>query len=177
MPMPPDQLMEMIKSQKDAATPGGVPSVPDAPMSAISDQGTPPMGSPMSTPEPKEGNREAAMINLGMAADLLEQSLHAFGSETPEGQKLLGAIRSLSGLLGTRKNKTNELQQTEIMQLMQSLPKAGGAPPPGAPPGAGMPPMGMPPGAPPGGAPPMPPMAGKPPGMPPPPGGGMPPPM
>lgn len=172
MPMPPDQLMEMIKSQKDSATPGGVPIPPDAPQGAISDAGAPPMGSPMSTPEPKEGNREAAMINLGMAADLLEQSLHAFGSETPEGQKLLGAIRSLSGLLGQRKNKTNELQQTEIMQLMQSLPKTGGTPP-GAPPGAGMPPPGMPPG----GAPPMPPMAGKPPGMPPPPGGGMPPPM
>jgi hypothetical protein len=83
----------------------------------------------MSTPEPKMGSKEGAMINIGMAMDLLEQSLPALGSESPEGQKALAAIRSLSGLMGPRKNKTNELQQSEILQMLQTLPQAGGASP------------------------------------------------
>jgi hypothetical protein len=122
----------------------------------MSDAETPPMSSPMSTPEPKMGSKEAAMINLGMAMDLLEQSLPALGSETEEGQKALGAIRTLTGILGPRKNKTNELQQSEILQMLQTLPQAGGATPEGkamsAAPIPGMPPQG-------GGMPPPPPMS------------------
>ena len=73
MSVPPDQLMQMIKSQRDGATPAGATPVPDnAPQ--MSDTSAPPMGAPMSTPEPKMGNREAAMINLSMAQDLLEQA-------------------------------------------------------------------------------------------------------
>lgn len=176
MALPPDQLMQMLKSQKDSATPGGVPPAPpdSAPM-GMSDTSSPPMASPMSTPEPKMGNREGALINLGIATDMLEQSLSSIGgSETPEGQKILSAIRLISGIIGNRKNKTNELQQSEILQLLQTLPQAGGASPEqkamaGAPLIPGMTPPGAPPA--PGGMPP--PGAG----APPPPGGGMPPPM
>jgi len=111
-------------------------------------------------PAVKMGSKEGAMINIGMAVDLLEQSLPALGSESPEGQKALAAIRQLSGLMGPRKNKTNELQQSEILQMLQTLPQAGGASPEAkamsAAPIPGMPPAGG--------------------GMPPPPGGGMPPP-
>jgi hypothetical protein len=100
----------------------------------------------MSTPEPKMGSKEGAMVNLGMAIDLIEQSLPALGSESDEGQKALAAIRSLSGLLGPRKAKTNELQQSEILQMLQALPQAGGATPEGKAianaPVPGMPPMG-----------------------------------
>jgi hypothetical protein len=104
----------------------------------------------MSTPEPKMGSKEAALINISMAMDLLEQSLPALGSESTEGQKALNAIRQLSGLIGPRKSKTNELQQSEILQMLQTLPQAGGATPegramsqapiPGMPPAGGMPP-------------------------------------
>jgi hypothetical protein len=168
MAVPPDQLMQLMKSQKDAATPGGVPPAPDTPNAGMSDTSAPPMAAPMSTPEPKMGNREASLINIGMAADLLEQALPALGSESPEGQKVLNAIRTVSSILGPRKAKTNELQQSEILQLLQSLPQAGGGTPEGkamaaAPQVPGMTPPGAPPA--PGGA------------MPPPPGGGMPPPM
>jgi hypothetical protein len=56
--------------------------------------------------------------------------------------------------MGPRKNKTNELQQSEILQMLQTLPQAGGATPEGkamqAAPIPGMPP--------PGGAPTPPPM-------------------
>jgi hypothetical protein len=160
MSVPSDQLMQMMQSQRDSATPGGMPPIPDMP-SAMSDSSTAPAGAPMSTPEPKMGNREAAMINVGMAIDLLEQSLPAIGSESDEGRKVLAAIRSMSEVIGPRKGKTNELQQSEILQMLQTLPQAGGATPEGkamsqAPAISGMPPgMGMPP-PPPGGGMPMP---------------------
>lgn len=154
MAVPTDKLMELMRGSRSAAAPAPVPETDDMPTGAISDAETPPMASPMSTPEPKMGSKEAAMINVGMAMDLLEQSLPALGSESVEGQKALAAIRSLTGLMGPRKNKTNELQQSEILQMLQTLPQAGGATPEGkamqAAPIPGMPP--------PGGAPTPPPM-------------------
>ena len=170
MGVPSDQLMQMIKSQRDGATPAGIPPAPEN-VTGMSDTSAPPMASPMSTPEPKMGNREAGLINISMAMDLLEQVLPAFGSESAEGQKVLGAIRTLTGLIGAKKAKTNELQPTEIMQMLQTLPQAGGATAEGkamqaAPQIPGMSPGGMPPPPPPGAG------GGMPP--PPPPSGGMP---
>ena len=94
----------------------------------MSDQATPPMGSPMSTPEPKMGNKQGAMIDLSMAIDLIERALPALGSESDEGQKALAAIRSLTGVIGPQKDKTKSLQQSEILQMLQSLPPGMGAP-------------------------------------------------
>lgn len=158
MSVPTDKLMELMRGPRSGG--GGAPSgmnMPGVgsetlPGAAPSDAGTPPTASPMSTPEPKMGSKEAAMINLSMAMDLLEQSLPALGSETEEGQKALRAITVLNGILGQRKNKTNELQQSEILQMLQTLPQAGGASPEArAIQQAPIP--GMPPGLPPAGAP------------------------
>jgi hypothetical protein len=147
MSVPADKLMELMRGSRSANAP-----MPEAPQAGgMSDAETPPMASPMSTPEPKMGSKEGALINISMAMDLLEQSLPALGSESVEGQKALNAIRQLSGLIGPRKGKTNELQQSEILQMLQTLPQAGGATPegramaqapiPGMPPqGGGMPP-------------------------------------
>ena len=157
MSVPSDKLMELMKGNQSAGAP--LPAPP--PGANMSDAEVPPMGSPMSTPETKLGSKEAARINLGMAQDLLEQSLPAFGSDTEEGRAALSAISAINKVLGPRKNKTNELQQSEILQMLQTLPQAGGgtpegkamanAPIPGMPPGGGMPPPpgGMPPGMPP----------------------------
>lgn len=142
MSVPADKLMELMRGPKSAGAPAPMPEAP-APMT---DAETPPIAAPMSTPEPKMGSREAALINIGMAMDLIEQSLPALGSETEEGRKALDAIRNLTGVMGPRKNKTNELQQAEILQMLQSLPQAGGATPEGRAiaqaPIPGMPPMG-----------------------------------
>ena len=136
----------------------------NAPDGGASDMPTAPMSAPMSTPEPKLGNKEGALVNLSMALDLIEQSLPALGSETEEGQKAMAALRTLTAIIGPKKQKTNSLQSTEILQMLQNLPQAGGATPEGrammqAPPVPNMPPMGgaggSPPAAP-GGAPPAP---------------------
>ena len=158
MSVPSDKLMELMGGPRSAGAP--VPNAPP-PGANMSDAEVPPMASPMTTPEPKMGSKEAAKINLGMAQDLLEQSLPALGSDTEEGKAALSAISAINKVLGARKNKTNELQQSEILQMVKTLPQAGGgtpegkamanAPIPGMPPGGGMPPPpgGMPPGMPP----------------------------
>ena len=111
MAVAPDKMMELIRSQQGggAAAPATPPPPPGAemtPAGGMSDQTTPPMGAPMSTPEPKMGNKEGAMVNISMAMDLIEQALPSLGSETEDGQKALAAIRSLTTLLGPKKQKT-----------------------------------------------------------------------
>jgi hypothetical protein len=162
MSVPSEKLMEMIKGQRGAPSAAPAPAAPDD--SAQSDVETPPMSAPMSTPEPKMGSREGAMINISMAMDLIEQALPALGSESPEGAKALAVLRQMSGILGGKKEKTKELQNAEIMQMLQNLPQAGGATPEGkamaaapaipgmAPAGGGGMPM-LPGGMSPGGAP------------------------
>jgi hypothetical protein len=139
MSVPTDKLMEMMRGQQPQQdVPSSAGAMPEAEAA--------PAAAPMSTPEPKMGNQEAARINLSMALDLLEQSLPAFGSGSEEGQKVLSALRTINAVLGPRKNKTNELQQSEILQMLQSLPQAGGMSPEGramaAAPTPGMPPAG-----------------------------------
>jgi hypothetical protein len=126
--MADDKMMELIRSQQGGA---GTTTPSTTPEAAMSDASTPPMSSPMSTPEPKMGNKEGALVNISMAMDLIEQALPSLGSESEEGQKALAAIRSLTGLLGPKKQKTGELQQSEIIQMLQNLPQAGGATPEG----------------------------------------------
>ena len=72
MGVPSDKLMELMRGSRSAGAAAPVPSPdlggsPSAP--AMSDAETLPMSSPMSTPEPKMGSKEAAMINVGMAMD------------------------------------------------------------------------------------------------------------
>ena len=122
-------------------------------MQAANEGNSPPVTSPMATPQPQEGTQQAAMVNITMAMDLLEASLAAFGSESEEGQALLGSLQGLSRKFGASKKKAESLVPAEIMQLMQMLPQAGGgsaqakamnAPPPmPMPPGGGMPPPPM----------------------------------
>lgn len=125
MSVPPDQIMEMMRAQRGAEQPS-----PMASEATATDQ-TPPMSAPMSTPEPKMGNKEGALINLGLAMDLIEQALPALGSESPEGMKVLSALRTLTGVVGGKKDSVNELKQSEILQMLQALPQAGGATPEG----------------------------------------------
>jgi hypothetical protein len=145
MSVPQDKLMDLMKKgqKPDAAS-----ATPPSP--GTSSPETPPMAAPMSTPEKQMGTREAAMINISIALDLLDQSLPAVGAESDEGKAIMEASRKLGSLLGGKRNETGELQQSEILQMLQTLPKAGGmtpesraiqsAPPPGmTPPGAGAP--------------------------------------
>jgi len=122
---------ELLKMMESPASTTPMPSKNEAePVdTSMSADETPPMASPMSTPEPKTGSREAALINIGMAMDLIEQSIAAIGSDSEEGQKILSALKALTAVVGERKNSVKELQQSEILQMLQALPQAGGATP------------------------------------------------
>ena len=132
---------------------GGQGTKQPNPMQTAAEGNTPPVTSPMATPQPQEGTQQAALVNITMAMDLLEASLAAFGSESEEGQALLSSLQGLSRKFGASKKKAEGLVPAEIMQLMQMLPQAGGgspqakamnAPPPmPMPPGGGMPPPPM----------------------------------
>lgn len=133
MSVPPDRLMELIKGQQGGASAtSAAPAASETPTApGMSDTSAPPMAAPMSTPEPKMGNKEGGMVNVSMAQDLLEQALVAIGSDTEEGKAVLNAINTLNKVLGPKKGKVGELQQSEIIQMLQNLPQAGGATPEG----------------------------------------------
>lgn len=131
MSVPADKLMELMRGQRSAGTSMPKVEVEMEEKEDMSSEETPPMGAPMSTPEPKMGSREGALLNVGMVIDMLEQSLPAFGATSPEGSVVMDVISKLNKMIGGRKASTNELQQAEIMQLMQTLPQAGGATPEG----------------------------------------------
>jgi hypothetical protein len=124
--MPMDKMMELIQ-QGQAPENSDIPA-PDSAGSSP-DSSTPPMASPMSTPEPKMGSKAAANINIQMAMDLLEQSLPALGSESDEGQQIMKSLASLHKMFGKREAKNRELMPAEILQMIQTLPQAGGASP------------------------------------------------
>jgi hypothetical protein len=121
-----DKMMELIQ-QGQAPENSDIPA-PDSAGSSP-DSSTPPMASPMSTPEPKMGSKAAANINIQMAMDLLEQSLPALGSESDEGQQIMKSLASLHKMFGKREAKNRELMPAEILQMIQTLPQAGGASP------------------------------------------------
>ena len=83
----------------------------------------------MSTPQPGAGEKQSAMVNVSIAMDLLEQTLPALGSESEEGQAVLNVLGALSKKFGHTKAKSQELVPAELMQLMSSLPQAGGMSP------------------------------------------------
>ena len=124
--MPMDKMMELIQ-QGQAPENTDIPAPDQAGNSP--DSSNPPMTSPMSTPEPKMGSKAAANINIQMAMDLLEQSLPALGSESEEGQQIMKSLTSLHKVFGKREAKNRELMPAEILQMIQTLPQAGGATP------------------------------------------------
>ena len=120
-----ESVMSLIRGSAGATPP--TPASPAAP--AEQQNEAPPMASPMTTPEPKAGNKEGARINVQMAMDLLQQSLPAFGSDSEEGKAILEIMKKLGSAFGAREAQTRELVPAEILQMISTLPQAGGASP------------------------------------------------
>jgi hypothetical protein len=83
----------------------------------------------MTTPEPQEGNMEQARLNVMMALDMLQNALMEFGMESEEGMALQKVVGDITNQFGQRESSTRELMPAEIMNLIQTLPQAGGATP------------------------------------------------
>lgn len=118
------QMMDMLKADQ------GMPAQEQMTLPP-SEQGadTAPMPSPMTTPEPQAGNMEQARLNVMMALDMLQNALMTFGMQSEEGESLQEAISEITGKFGERESDTRQLMPAEIMNLIQTLPQAGGATP------------------------------------------------
>ena len=134
--MQQQQPMDKIKQQKKPKVEVEVKTDGEEAEEEVEEEGmsgadTPPMSSPMSTPEPAMGSKEGAMVNISLAVDLMKRSLPGIGADSAEGRKVLAAMKSLMSVVGERKDSTEELKQSEILQMLQSLPQAGGQSPEG----------------------------------------------
>lgn len=78
----------------------------------------------MSKPQDKKGLKAAAMTNVHIALNMLEEALPGFGSESEEGQKILSALKGLAGLMGKR--DAGDLVPAEVLQMNRRLPQMGG---------------------------------------------------
>ena len=123
MPAIPPELMALMNggAGKSGPTPGAGPNPGSA--------GPSPGGAPMTTPQAAAGDRQDGLVIVSLAGDLLEQALSKFGHETDDGQAVLDVLTKLAKKFGDTKAKTQELVPAELMQLMQSLPQAGGMSP------------------------------------------------
>jgi hypothetical protein len=102
-----------------------------APTLPPSEQGaaTPPMASPMSTPEEKKGEQEKARLNVMMALDMLQAAIGAFAPDSPETETIQKVVTDITRRFGERESDTRQLIPAEILQMIQTLPQAGGATP------------------------------------------------
>lgn len=100
---------------------GGKPMMPGMPGGPATPPPMEAMGSPMSTPQPAAGDMAAAQVQIGMAMDMLEKSLYAFGSESQEGQSILSALQTLTKKFGEARSNTKELIPEEMRQLLQGM--------------------------------------------------------
>jgi len=114
------EMMDMLKAEQPTSD-----VMPPAEQGAM----TAPMASPMTTPEPQEGNMEQARLNVMMALDMLQNALMEFGMDTEEGMALQKVVGDITREFGERESSTRELMPAEIMNLVQTLPQAGGATP------------------------------------------------
>lgn len=120
----------------------GAPSQADAPA-------TPPAGpsaAPMSNPTEQEGLKAQARQGIQLAVKLLESTLLPFGTQSPEGKKILSAINSLTKIGGETGGP--DMQQAEVKMLGALAGPQDAGPKPPMPGGPGGMPGGMPMGGP-----------------------------
>jgi len=122
----PPEIMAQMAQGGMPPSPGGMPS--GMPGGMPPDGGFPsmdqpsPAAAPMTAPSMPEGQRMAAMAQMGNVLDVMEQTLPKLGMDSPEGQAVMQAMQSLTSVFGNQRSKMKELQPAQIMQLMRALP-------------------------------------------------------
>lgn len=127
-----EELMRLMQEERGKKAGSEMPEMEEGEEEEVeTEESASPMAAPMSTPEPKMGSKEGAMVNLGLAMDLIKRALPAIGADSEEGKKILSAIKVLADLTGKNTDGMEELKKSEILQMLQTLPQAGGATPEG----------------------------------------------
>lgn len=84
-----EEVMRLMEQQKGEKPTPEAPEMEEGEQEEVeTEESSSPMAAPMSTPEPKMGSKEGAMVNLGLAMDLIKRALPAIGSDSEEGKKL-----------------------------------------------------------------------------------------
>jgi hypothetical protein len=94
---------------------------------ALSGASSPPMSSPMSTPEPKKGEEMQGRIDVQLGMGMLMGAMQKFPDGSPEQKAVKEVIGKLGSTFGEMDYKAKELVPAEILQMIQTLPQAGGA--------------------------------------------------
>ncbi len=128
MSVPPQIAQAMAAGKPQGGAPGGAPPTPG------------PGGSPMITPQPKQGNEAGARADVQVCVKKLTQTLQTFGPQTEQGKAIMKAMSALVKAFGETEGKDKELMPAEVMQAVAGI--AGpGKPPPGLPSPAGPAPL------------------------------------
>jgi hypothetical protein len=83
----------------------------------------------MSTPEPAKGEEEKARLNIMMALDMLQSAMGVFQADSKEAKTVEKLVADITRTFGERESETRQLIPSEILQMIQTLPQAGGATP------------------------------------------------
>lgn len=78
----------------------------------------------MSQPQAKKGKQAAALVNLQIAQNMLEQAMTVFQPNSPEYKTVLDVLGKLSKIAG--KSEVGDLVPAQIQRLVGQLPQAGG---------------------------------------------------
>ena len=115
---------DMMRLQAALSAQAPVAPAPADPASAMPGQplSEGPAGAPMTQPEMPEGQRMAAMAEMGTALDIMQNALPKLGVDSPEGQAVQQAMMMLAEVFGNYRSRMTELQPAQIMQLMRALP-------------------------------------------------------
>lgn len=104
-------------TEKPGAAPAALPGAP----------GAGPTPSPMSTPQPNDGLKQAGRVDVQIARKKLEESLPKLSSDSDEGKAVLKALSTLSAAFGKTEAKDEELIPAEVLSLLDGIKPGPGA--------------------------------------------------
>lgn len=124
-PMNPAIMAQAMGQQNQNSTSlAGGQGVSSPPNNPTNSNNSSPSGSPIAQPQEKKGLKAAAMSNIHIAQNMLEQALTTFGPEDKEYKGILKALNNLAPLAGQRDN--TDLVPAEVMRMVNQLPQMGG---------------------------------------------------
>lgn len=123
MSVPPEVMQRMMSAQG-----GGASAAGQTPAAAGGPAGAPGAQQPSASPTPqvqeKKGLKAAALSNLKIAQNMLEQALTAFQPEDQEYKVALDCLGKLAKIAG--KSEGGDLVPAQVMRMVGQLPQMGG---------------------------------------------------
>jgi hypothetical protein len=119
------EMMKLIGGGPAGPASAGSPpgAMPGAPATA-GNPTQPPAAAPISRPQDKKGLKAAAVTNLNIAANMVEQAVTAFEPGSEEYNACLKVMTALSKVISKR--DSGDLVPAEVMQMVRQMTQMGG---------------------------------------------------